>query len=100
MTYLQNHSLIYKAVLFGSHNEVVSIIFVIYNILEIYTSLLVQFFEKFLIEDEGHSADLLYPCLCFSSFVYEIGRYRYSQFAPKFFALETLQCISFAIGAD
>lgn len=60
----------------GSHNKVMRVIFVVHDILQVDSSLLVQFFEELLIKDKGDPADLFYACLCLGPFVYKVRRDR------------------------
>lgn len=58
MTYIQKHAFIKKTVFLGRHHEVVSVVFVVNDVLQVYAGHFVQLFEEFLVKYESHSAYL------------------------------------------
>lgn len=84
----------------GSHDEIVSVVLVVHDVFEIDAGFLIQFLEKFLVEDKGHPAYLLHPRLGFGTLVDEIGSDGNRELTTKLLTLETLEGIALPVRPD
>ena len=82
--YLLQYTSIEQAWLLGSHDKVVSLIFVVDNILQCYSQLFGHRIEKILTIDICHSTNLRYRRFLLGIMIHEIHRDCQSEFGTKF----------------
>ena len=70
------------------------LIFVVHNVLQVYSRFSKEIFEEFLVENESHATDLLHFGFRGCIAVDKVGSYGYSKFATKFLPLKTCKWIS------
>ena len=75
--------------LLGRHHEVVGVVLVVDDVLQVDTGGGAQVLEELLVEDEGHTGDLIYARLRLRVSVDEVGRDGDGQLAAKLLPTET-----------
>lgn len=87
--YLDDDSFVEQRLLLGRHDEVMRLVFVIDDILQIDPSDGIEFFEEFLVKNEGHTRNFFDTCLRFRFLVNQISRNGNGQSSAEFFAFES-----------
>ena len=88
-TDLLQHPFLQQALLFSGHDKVVRVILVVHDVLQVNACLLLEIQEELLVENEGHTRDLLHTRLCICVSVDEVGSDRNGQLAPELLPFET-----------
>lgn len=87
-TYVEYDTFVDETLLFGSHDEIVSLVFVVHDVLQVDTGRVPQIVKEFLVEDERHTAYLFDACLLQRVLVNEICGNGDGQFPSELLLLE------------
>ena len=99
-THLFDYTFVDQRLLFGGHNEVVCIVFVIDDVFEINTGFAFQVEKELLIEYEGHATALFHFGLFSRVVVDKVGRDADGETTAELFAIEAWQRVASTVSAD
>ena len=98
-SYRTYHPLVHQAILLGRHHKVVRIVPVVHDILQVDPRVLFEVLEELLVENEGHTTDLVARSLLACTVVLEVGGDGQGQLSPQLLPVKAWDAALLAISA-